>query len=1581
MKSRVIFTLLLFILNYTFGISQITLIKDYQCKNSDPIGSYNNITFYEGGFSGLVSIPGTHGNEFWTCSDRGVNVDCANANPSQCRPGYDKLYCFPEYVPKIHRIRVQGDSIQIINSIAIKNHWKRDATGLLNPTGFGSTESEIGIKSVVSDCAEFSKTFVPKDTFGIDAEGIALDANGNFWICEEGGPTVWNINSSGVLIKRFTPYSNQSGAIAGVDFPIDSVFKFRKNNRGFEGMAITPSGKIYTVIQSPILFPSKSIGESSRIHRILEIDPVTGVSKMYAYINDGTIGTAGVNQIRNRDWKIGDMTAVNDTLFLVIEQARRGTSDYRRIYLINIKNASPVTSGLYNSKTLEALIDSSGLIENNIIPVAKTLFIDLNNNSWPYEYEKAEGISIINDSTIAICNDNDYGQFSPNEDGIPTATGYKSHLIIYRLQGKNKLPILKKIKNELNYGVTGIQSSHSPYLIPKGIQTQITSLLTVGDKVNNYSLVGLPDGMGAMDNNDGTFWLLANHEVTAMNGIKRAHGHIGAFISKWTIDKKTLNIMKGEDLIKEVHYWNGASYSISNNSNPVNQGIINRLCAGDLASKSAFAYRDYGTEERIFLSGEEAGSEGRAFAHVLTGLDSGKSFELPFLGKFSWENALARPFPSLKTVVIGLDDSSPGQVYVYIGQKTKNGSTIEKAGLSNGQLYGIQVKNYPFEVNDSVFPLPQDFHLINLGNVSSNSGAEINSKSNSALITNFLRPEDGTWDPLNPNDFYFVTTNSFTGPSRLWRLRFANINNPESGGSIELILKGNEGHKMLDNITMDKYGNILLQEDPGNQEYLCRIWQYNIQTTRMTLLSEADPSRFSNGSLKFQTKDEETSGIIDMEEILGSGNYFINVQSHYSIPGELIEGGQLLLLYNPSTYNASKGNSPNTSQASYIESTLNDVEVKAILTAGDLTNDGYKMVGIPDGTGAFDNQDGTFTFLVNHEIPASGGIIRAHGQKGAFISKLTINKKNMSVLNGEDLIKKVNLWNKNNYVTFDSITSSPNSAFSRFCAADLPYITAFYNFNTDKGTKEKLFMNGEEAGNNGRAFAHIATGINSGITYELPRLGKFSWENSVACPTSSDQTFVIGLDDSSPGQVYCYLGEKQIIGNEIEKAGLTNGILYGLSVENMAFETNQSIPMENTRFSLIPLGDVSNISGDSLNILSNQKSITNFLRPEDGAWDPIHPNDFYFVTTNNFNNPSRLWRCRFYDRSRWELGGTISVMLDGSEGHKMLDNITIDHSGHILLQEDPGNVTHIAKIWLYEISSDKLKLIAQYVPEMFTLNSENFITQDEESSGIIDAQEILGPGNFLLGAQAHYSIPGEIYEGGQLNSLYHSQLALLNPKIIVKGNGSIIQNKDYSSSEDDNTDFGNVPLDAILTKNFEILNNSPNELVITEILIGEDVHKVFSLENLNYPIIIKPNSSLNLKVSFSPNNLATIQSKLIIINSDISNKLFEFSIRGNGILKTNTSEQLADALKITLYPNPANEILNINISTQSSGPVIIQLLNSFGQSVYLYETSITQNEERSHTYEIPTLNLPTGIYTIQVLQSKKLYISSTTVLH
>jgi hypothetical protein len=446
----------------------------------------------------------------------------------------------------------------------------------------------------------------------------------------------------------------------------------------------------------------------------------------------------------------------------------------------------------------------------------------------------------------------------------------------------------------------GPSSSQPPYIVRSQPGVVTKSILTTGDSVNSkpdgtpYRLVGIPDGLGAFDNGDGTFTVLMNHELAANRGTMRAHGAIGAFVSKWTIDKETLAVESGQDLIQTVATWNPVTKAFD----PPAKGIaIGRLCSADLAAPGAFysAASGLGYNGRLFLDGEEVGNEGRGFAHAL----DGRSWEVAALGKFSWENSLANPATGNETVVAGTDDSTPGQVYVYHGTKKAAGNPVEQAGLTGGTLYGIKVTGFPDESNATGIPSGTPFTLASLGNRESSTGAAIEADSNTAGVTRFLRPEDASWDPTDPSKLYFVTTNAFDRPSRLWRLNFTDPANPAAGGTIDMVLDGTEGQHMFDNITVNDRGQVLLEEDPGNQAYVAKVWRYYPDTDSLVEIAHFDENLFTPGGPGFITQDEESSGIIPAP-FLGEDMYLFDAQVHLgSSDPELVEGGQLLALHIP----------------------------------------------------------------------------------------------------------------------------------------------------------------------------------------------------------------------------------------------------------------------------------------------------------------------------------------------------------------------------------------------------------------------------------------------------------------------------------------------------------------------------------------------------------------------------------------------------------------------------------------------------------------------------------------------------------
>lgn len=447
--------------------------------------------------------------------------------------------------------------------------------------------------------------------------------------------------------------------------------------------------------------------------------------------------------------------------------------------------------------------------------------------------------------------------------------------------------------------------------------------------------------------------------------------------------------------------------------------------------------------------------------------------------------------------------------------------------------------------------------------------------------------------------------------------------------------------------------------------------------------------------------------------------------------------------------NAEQG--PSTTTAPYLQAIAPHVEITSILTTGDIVN-GYKMGGIPDGLGAYDNEDGTFTVLMNHEIFANNsgplGIIRAHGAKGAYISKWVIEKKTLRVVSGADLIQNVYQQATNGSWIPVPTTGAlgQTKAFARFCSADLANSTAFFNKNSRKGTKQRIFLNGEESGPTyTRALAHIATGPDKGNSYVLPwaNNANASWENLLANPYSGEKTVVIGNSDGGTNGIYIYVGTKSKEGNDVEKAGLVGGTLYRVAVNGNLAET---------RAADAGLGLIQNVRGnyegnftltvgaDTTNTVS-----TKFLRPEDGAWDKKDHNRYYFVTTDqmdaakdgNWNSDiptnqigrSRLWALNFKDSSQPELGGTIELLLDGAGGegdYQMLDNISVNEDGTLILLEDVGNNQHNGKIWKFNPATKVLTKLAGFDPILFgDIGLTGSITKDEESSGVIDITEIL----------------------------------------------------------------------------------------------------------------------------------------------------------------------------------------------------------------------------------------------------------------
>ena len=313
----------------------------------------------------------------------------------------------------------------------------------------------------------------------------------------------------------------------------------------------------------------------------------------------------------------------------------------------------------------------------------------------------------------------------------------------------------------------------------------------------------------------------------------------------------------------------------------------------------------------------------------------------------------------------------------------------------------------------------------------------------------------------------------------------------------------------------------------------------------------------------------------------------------------------------------------------------------------------------------------------------------------------------------------------------------------------------------------------------------------------------------------------------------------------------------------------------------------------------------------------------------------------------------------------MFDNLSIDNYGHITLVEDVGGNVHIGKVWMYDIATDALTLLAEHDQTRFLPGSSNFLTIDEEASGVIDVQGILGAGMYLIVDQAHYPIAGEQVEGGQLLAMYNPATYNSSPEIIISGNDEEIKNGDKYPVNYDNTDFGNVVKGSNVVRTFEIKNNAVGTLKITGISISGVNASEFVLEGLpTFPLTIASGSVQTISVRFTPNSAGLKTAVLNVVSNDFDEAAYSFNIQGLASLSTGI-DQLANENGIKLYPNPSNSTAVLSMEIKEAGSVSVKVFNMNGQEVMEgFEQAL---ESGKQSIQMNTANLNAGVYLVEVI--------------
>jgi hypothetical protein len=379
------------------------------------------------------------------------------------------------------------------------------------------------------------------------------------------------------------------------------------------------------------------------------------------------------------------------------------------------------------------------------------------------------------------------------------------------------------------------------------------------------------------------------------------------------------------------------------------------------------------------------------------------------------------------------------------------------------------------------------------------------------------------------------------------------------------------------------------------------------------------------------------------------------------------------------------------------------VVVEPLLSVGDIVpGTTYQMSGIPDGLGAYNDKQHVH-ILMNHELGKTfPGLPPGVDTR---ISKVTIDKKTHGVVGATYLFTGA-------------------EGFERFCSSTLEEIN---------GTP--YYFTGEETINSGHDGSSIVMNAETGTWRETAHFGHFQHENvtpvlrlSKFMVLSQDDDFRIG----QPAYMFAYIAdsfEAAVSGDP------TKGSLYVWKATNPAdtaftLDKGETIPGE-----FVPLTQAENANSTTLKNAATAKGAFRFARLEDGAMAQQHPGRHYFVDTGKVGEATLRGRLYRMDIDPSDpTNASVTLLADGDRGDDMVNPDNIDTSPHsVVIQEDreaPFRAIH-NRVLVYDIKTGTIRAVAR-------VNTTPPLPPGQwESSGVINAQTLLGEDWWIVDVQAH----------------------------------------------------------------------------------------------------------------------------------------------------------------------------------------------------------------------------------------------------
>lgn len=386
---------------------------------------------------------GSYSGTLYTLPDRGYNVAGLIAYPARIQQM--ALSFTPDYTA--NTVSQTQLTLSLQRTISITD-FAGQTTTAVDPTGATTLQG-------------FSNVATAGGKFAVDGEGLALRADGSFYVSDEYGATVYHVSKTGQMLGMITPpqallpqftgasgYSGFTTAPGAIATGVQTGG--RRDNQGMEAVDLTPDGRhLMTLLQSATRQDNPADNNQGRLFTRLSVYDVSNnptptspvghyVVELPTFDRDGTGGSA------DRAAAQSEIVALSPTSFLVLSRDGNGNGSgdnnrplvFKTVSFVTLAGATNLAGTSYATGYTPVANGISGTLDG-IVAAQVTPFVNLLNPTQLARFgidmnvgaegsgspvnvnslgEKWEALSIVpvldpsapNDYFLLVGNDNDF---------------------------------------------------------------------------------------------------------------------------------------------------------------------------------------------------------------------------------------------------------------------------------------------------------------------------------------------------------------------------------------------------------------------------------------------------------------------------------------------------------------------------------------------------------------------------------------------------------------------------------------------------------------------------------------------------------------------------------------------------------------------------------------------------------------------------------------------------------------------------------------------------------------------------------------------------------------------------------------------------------------------------------------------------------------------------------------------------------------------------------------------------------------------------------------------------------------------